>query len=236
MSRSSWMLAALVAGFGALVPAPSAAAAPPGYSVDGIQARAIRPAWVVDTTGDFRIRIRRDVSDSTAGRLLGIAEAVYPPRELLIRIAEANGHEMGPDSAGAALWWCDGLGLSRVPYAVTAGAVDHYAALTERFQRREFREAGMHPLFRSDLYYHATIAPRDTFVMGGDSYPHVYVAFLRLVWTYDDGTFVPRVEAHRTVVLTGGGEVLAVDGDGGAKESVTISRHRGIGRQERMLR
>ena len=210
--------------------------APPGYFVDPAQARAPRPTWVADTTGEFTVSIRREARDSTAAYLLGIAEAVYPPRELLIDLAVANGYEMGPDSAGAALWWSDGIGASRVPYAVTLGAVEHYARLTDLYRGRDFRDAGTSPLFGSSLLYHATTAFRDTFSMNGASYQGVYVTHMRLLWSYDDGTFAPRTDAHRVVVMTREGQVLAVEGDGEAKEKAFLSTHRGIGRQERLLR
>jgi hypothetical protein len=211
-------------------------AAPSGYFVDSSQVSAPRPIWVADTTGDFSISIRRSIPDSLSERLLAIAEATYPPRELLIRIAAGKGYEMGSDTAGAVLWWCEGLGASRVPYAVTAGALDHYTGLTELYRERRFREAGTRPLFWSELVYRATIAFRDTFNMDGASYSNVFVAHLRLVWTYDDGTFLPFTKAHRVVVLTHAGEVLAVHGDGATEEKLSISRHRGIGRQERIWR
>jgi hypothetical protein len=57
-----------------------------------------------------------------------------------------------------------------------------------------------------------------------------------LLWTYDDGTFMPTARAVRTVVLSSTGDLLAVDGDGKAEEKVTMSAHRGIGRQEKVLR
>jgi len=64
----------------------------------------------------------------------------------------------------------------------------------------------------------------------------VYVASLSLTWTYDDGTFDPLVEASRTVVLAPDGRVLAVEGDGGARERTRLSSHRGIGRGETLPR
>ncbi len=214
----------------------SLAAVPPGYYVDSVLATTPRPAWAEEKDGDFTYSIRRGYPDSTAARLLSTAEAICPPRDLLIRIAARNGYEMGSDTARVALWWCKGVGAGRVPYAVTAGALDHYQGLVQLYRERQFREAGTRPLFWSELVYRATIAERDTFRLRGASFTDVYVASVTLFWTYDDGTFLPEIEAHRIVVLSFRGDILAVDGDGAASEKVSISTHRGVGREERILR
>ena len=211
-------------------------AIPAGYFVDS---SLVSPCPVVqweEADGDFTVSIRRGYPDSTAGQLLGLAESVCPPRERLVRLAAEKGHELGADSAGVTLWWHKGVGESRVPYAVTAATVEHYLGLTDLYRARKFREAGTRPLFWSELIYRATIAERDSFALGGARYAGVYVARLTLLWSFDDGTFVPRVDARRTVVLTPQGDVLAVEGDGAAEETVTISTHRGIGRKEQLLR
>jgi len=215
---------------------PPAEGAAPGYYVDSLQAFAPRPISSEERSGDFTYAIRRGFPDSTAQRLLGIAEAVYPSRDTLIRIALQNGYEMGSDTARAALWWCKGPGESRVHYAVTAGALEHYLKLTRFYRERKFREAGTRPIVWSELVYGATIAHREMFTLGSVEYPNVYVAHLTLAWTYDDGTFTPYAQAHRVVVLTASGELLAVDGDGTAEERVSISTHRGIGRHEQILK
>ncbi|HEY7728576.1 MAG TPA: hypothetical protein VID50_08990 [Candidatus Eisenbacteria bacterium] len=215
--------------------APTRTAAPAGYYVDSVQAASPRPVWSDASDGEFTYKLRRGFPDSTAARLLGIAEATYPPRSLLVRLAVAKGYEMGSDTAGVPLWWCSGVGERRIPYAVTAGALEHYLNLTRLYRERAFREAGTRPLFYSELLYRATIAERDSFILNGTTYAGVHVAHLNLAWTYDDGTFLPLTEARRIVVLSADGSVLAVEGDGAAEEKVSISTHRGIGRKEQLL-
>lgn len=216
--------------------AASAAPVPSGYYVDSLLAATPRPTWSEEHDGDFTYSIRRGYPDSAGERLLGLAEAVCPPRDLLIRVAARKGYELGSDTAGVPVWWCKGLGASRVPYAVTARALEHYLGLVQLYRERRFREAGTRPLFWCELVYRATIAERDTFRLRNLSFTNVRVATLTLFWTYDDGTFLPEVEAHRVVVLSPRGEILAVDGDGAAEERVSISTHRGVGREERILR
>ena len=134
-----------------------AAAAPQGYFVDFKQASASRPASVEKTDGDFTMSIHREYKDSIGARLLGIAEATYPPREVLVDFAIEYALEMGSDSAKAPLWWCDGVGVERIPYAVTLSAVEYYARLTENFRRHVFWGVGGSPLLWTDFTYKATI-------------------------------------------------------------------------------
>src|SRR6185436_2002375 len=108
------------------LPAP-ARVFPPGYFVDSIQACTPRPRLVQYNDGNFTLSISRAYRDSTEMRLLGIAEATYPPRQLLEILSEVHGTELGGDTAGVPLWWHEGVGVHRVPYAVTAGALEYYA-------------------------------------------------------------------------------------------------------------
>jgi len=218
------------------IAAPSvalAAAAPQGYFVDSKQAFARRPASVEKTDGDFTMSIHRDCKDSIGTRLLGIAEATYPPREVLVDFAIEYALEMGSDSAHVPLWWCDGVGVERIPYAVTLSAVEYYARLTENFRRHIFWGVGGTPLRWTDFTYRATITRKANVTVGPESFASVYVADMLLDWRYDDGIFTPVTRAHRIVVLTPAGKVLRVEGDGGADEDVSMSNHRRVGRDRR---
>jgi hypothetical protein len=220
----------------ALLSAAPAAATPAGYFVDRKQAAAERPIDRVEADGDFTLSIHRRYEGPVAARLLGIAEATYPPRDRLVSIAIERTFDMGSDSARVPLWWCDGRGVARVPYAITAGALEHYTKLTEHFRQHNFREAGATNLFWSDLAYKASIEPRDQYVLEGVPVRNVYVAEMILSWSYDDGTFVQMLISHRFVVLTKDGTVIAVEGDGQTDEEVSMSSHRGIGRVKTLMR
>jgi hypothetical protein len=216
--------------------ASTAAPAPSGYFVDSTQAKSAPPASREEKTGDYICTIERQAPDAAASRLLGIAESVYPPRSLLTDMAAENGYEIGADTMRVPLWWCHGTAERRVPYAATRGALEHYLKLTEKYRDRERRGPGMQPIFSSELIYRAMIARREEFAIGDRSFDGAYVASLGLSWTYDDGTFLSFVGARRTVVLSARGEILAVDGDGGAVEDVSISSHRDVGRQKQLYR
>lgn len=213
-----------------------ASAAPPGYFVDSTQAVADRPAEVITEDGDFTVTIHRDYKDALGQRLLGIAEATYPPREDLLDRAITRGTEIGSDSARTPLWWADGLGVSRVPYAITAGAIDYYRKLTAQFRRHNFWGAWDHNLFWTELVYRATIEPRAEYFFEGRTLTDVYVAEMNLTWAFDDGVFVPASVAYRVVVLSPEGRVLAVGGDGETREQVFFSAHRAPGRLDNVMR
>jgi hypothetical protein len=209
---------------------------PLDYFIDSTQAFASRPALLRYDDGDFTLAISRDYSDSTAARLLGIAEATYPSRSLLNWLSIARRTEIGPDSARTSLWWYDGVGVMRVPYAVTAGALSYYMALTDRFRSHNFWGSFAHPLYWTDLNYRAAIRHEKEFHIGRDHYVDVYVAEMTLGWGYDDGTFAPVSLAYRVVVLEPEGDVLLVVGDGAVKESVWFSQHRRLGRSGGLVR
>lgn len=207
-------------------PVEGRAALPPGYFIDAEEATATRHDRWEETEwelGDYTISIRRIAPDPHQARLLAIAEATYPPRDLMTSIALLEGHEMGSDSARGNLWWYQGVGPNRLPYAITLATIDYYAGLTERFRRRQFREAGTRALYSSRLVYEGTIAHRSRFSVSGEDYRDVYVAHLHLVWGWDDGIFDSATEATRTVVLDRTGQVLAVSGDRAFEEDVAIS-------------
>jgi hypothetical protein len=228
-TRALFLLAALAF-------AETAVATPSGYFIDSTQASAERPRDLVASDGDFTFSIRRSYDGPLAGRLLSIAEATYPPRETLVERAIARGWEIGSDSARTPLWWCEGLGVSRVPYAVTAGALDFYKNLTERFRDHNFWGAWDHNLFWTDLYYKATIAPRAEYYIKGRVIPNVFIVEMNLLWSFDDGVFVPESRAHRIVVMAPDGTVLDVQGDGETVENVFFSSHRLLGRVDRVMR
>jgi hypothetical protein len=207
-----------------------AVAMPPGYFVDSTAvASEDLPPDQVEADGDFTLSIHRHCDGPVGERLLNVAEATYPPRDRLVSRAIERGTEVGSDSARTSLWWIDGLGVSRVPYAVTAGALRHYAGLTDKFRRHNFWGAWDHNLFWTELRYDASIGFRESYPMQDSTLANVYVAEMSLAWAFDDGTFLPVFLAHRVVVLSQDGSVISVEGDGDTKEMVYFSSHRGIG-------
>ena len=223
---------AIAAGFW---PAPAPArdpAAPPGYFVDAAQLFGHRPDTLEALVGEFTYSIRRSWPDARGERLLEVAEATYPPRATMEDAALENSWEIGADSTATSLWWAKGVGPARVPYAVTRGALDYYLDLSRQYRDRKPRGPASRPIFESDFRYRGSIVWRAQHSLEDTLLQNVYVATLDLEWIYDDGTFDVRIRAHRSVVLTPEGGVRHVSGDGMADEVVSMSLHRGIGREE----
>ncbi|HLQ67828.1 MAG TPA: hypothetical protein VK123_11420 [Candidatus Limnocylindrales bacterium] len=229
------VLASLAPALAAGAP-PPVPVTPPGYSIVWSEARSAPPGGCAGKQGDYACSIQRVAEGPEASRILGIAEAVYPPRDLIGDLATREGYEMGSDTAGVPLWWCRGMGARRIPYSATRGALDYYLKLTQKYRDHDYRVPGDEPMFSSELVYRATISRRKTYETGDKEFADVYVASIAMSWTYDDGTFIPEVTAHRTVVLTPHGDVLEVDGDGQGGEDVTFSTHRGMGRSTELRR
>ena len=222
-----------------LAPAPPRAAAyrtPPGYYIDSAQVFASRPVWRDAPDGDFTYHIKREYTDLWTERLLCIAESCYPERALLVDIASRRYLEMGSDTAKVPLWWCDGTGTRRIAWAVTAGALEHYLGMTERFRHHDYVVPGGQALFFTDLSYEAKITAMPEFVLKETEFHEVYVVYLLLGWSVDDGVTIRYFQAHRVVVLDPEGDVLAVDGDGRTVEDYLLSGHIGIGRRDRVYR
>jgi hypothetical protein len=236
MVRRPLCIAALAFLMHAHVSVAPALAIPPGYFVDSTQAFEPRPIRQDYDDGDFTLAIRREFADSTEARLLGIAEATYPPRDDLIMLSVVHRTEIGPDTTRVPMWWYDGVGVHRVPYAVTAGALDYYVKLTDRSRSHNFWGAFARSLFWTDLNYKASVSHHEEYYAGAERYEDVYVAEITLAWGYDEGTFVPISRAHRIVILNRDGKVLMVDGDGAVQESVWFSVHRGPGFVQRLMR
>jgi hypothetical protein len=218
-----------------LLLAAPASAAPRGYFVDWGEVRSAPPTPREEKTGDYTCSVQRSAPDSTAARLLAVAESAYPPRAVIAQIALANGYELGSDTARVTLWWSHGTGPRRIPYAVSRDALAHYLKLTQKYRDHDYKEPGAQRIWSSDLTYQATIARRGEFSIEDQTFNDVYVASLGLTWTFDDGTFLPFVTTRRTVVLSARGDILAIEGDGEAVEDLSFSTHRGMGRQTDLL-
>jgi hypothetical protein len=221
---------------GSTAPPVAASAPPDGYYIHWAEAKAPPPEPCDAKQPDFKCSIERTAANPEAARILSIAEAVYPPRDVIAEIAARESYETGADTAGVPLWWVRGTGARRVPYAATRGALDYYLRLTQKYRDNDYRIPGAQPMFSSEVVYRATIDRRKTYSTSDTDFSDVYVASIALSWTFDDGTFIPMVTAHRTVVLSPRGDVLNVHGDGEGVEDVTFSTHRGMGRSTELHR
>lgn len=204
------------------------------YTIDWPAVRAAPPVNR-NEGGDYACSIDRKAPDALGSRLLGIAECAYPPTDVVATLAGTKGYEFGSDTTGALVWWERGKNERRIPYAATRAALEHYLKLTAKYRKRDYREPGARRMYTSNLVYLASIDKESEYELGDSSFTGVYVARVHLMWSYDDGTFLPTVTARRTVVLSPKGEILAVDGDGSAVEDVSFSANQAVGGEKQLL-
>jgi hypothetical protein len=156
-----------------------------------------------------RITIRREASDAAQAKMIATAEAASPEAAAL---RKAMGDS--PEVINASQWWYrEDFGI-RIPFAVTAGAVDYFTKLVGDYGKQEFKRY-VEP--SSSVDYHASVAIHAQFERDGRKFADVHVVTLKLVFAQNfaaTGTEGMQFEKVRTVVLDAAGKVLAVYGDG----------------------
>jgi hypothetical protein len=156
-----------------------------------------------------RITIRREAADAAQTKMIATAEAARPEAEPL---RKAIGD--GPEPKDASQWWYrEELGI-RIPFAVTAEAVEYFTKRVGDFGKQEFKRY-IEP--SSSVDYHASVVFHAQFEQDDRKFTDVHVVTLNLVFkqnfaaTDTEGMEFTKV---RTVVLDAKGKVLAVFGDG----------------------
>lgn len=156
-----------------------------------------------------RITIRRDAADAAQAGMIATAEAVRPEAAPL---RKAIGD--GPEPKDASQWWYrEELGI-RIPFAVTADAVEYFSKVVGDYRKQEFKRY-IEP--SSSVNYHASVTFHAQFEQDGRKFADVHVVTLNLGFTQNfaatdtEGMEFTKV---RTVVLDAKGKVLAVFGDG----------------------
>ena len=156
-----------------------------------------------------QISIRREAADAAQKMMISTAEKTRPDAEAL---RKAMGDD--PQPKDAFQWWYrEELGI-RIPFAVTAEAVDYFSKLVGDYGKQEFKRY-VEP--SSSVDYHASVAFHLRFEHNGRKFADVHVVTLKLVFMQNfaaTGTEGMQFEKVRTVVLDANGKVLAIGGDG----------------------
>lgn len=159
--------------------------------------------------GSFTQDVQRNAESPEEENLIAIAEAVYPAREDVVAVFVGEIPE-------EPLWWYDTFDDVRIPYAITAEAIEYYSDLVDQWQEEADADCPWCVTWLScSLEYVADIEYHETYENEGETFSDVYVVTMNLHW----GAYCGPVCAHwfekdRTVVLTPDGEVLNVFGDG----------------------
>ena len=156
-----------------------------------------------------QITLRREAADAAQKMMITTAETARPDADAL---RQAMGD--GPEPKDASQWWYrEELGI-RIPFAVTAEAVEYFSKLVGDYRKQEFKR---YTEPSSSVDYHASVAFHRQFEHDGRKFADVHVVTLKLVFMQNfaaTGTEGMQFEKVRRVVLDANRKVLAVDGDG----------------------
>lgn len=174
--------------------------------------------------GWWDVFIDRQAETPAEEAIILAAEKACPLREdVLAAAAPEDTAALEAEAGDGCLWWYGNAPLYgrelKLPYAVTADAVDYYADRVE--QARLAREASWLPfplMAEAYLSYTATIEPQSDFIVGEKQHENIYLVHMWL--SYGESSLLPMrdggVSKKRTVAVSAAGEVLAVFGDGPA--------------------
>jgi hypothetical protein len=196
---------------------PISAQGPPGYYF--VQGPEL-PDSLVEISGDgrFVISVRRDAATREGARLIARAESLYPDpalieREVATLLADPRNqrgvweerHREAAVQPGPRWWWL--VDHPWRPFAVTAGAVEHYVEAARRLRDSPDPGVFLEPGFRhtARFEYRATVTPIDA----------GHVVDLSMTWSHRCGRLCGRSFRHaRRVMFDANGDVVEVEGDG----------------------
>ena len=162
-----------------------------------------------------QVVIERIAKTDAENQHIALAESTLPAREAVTQaFAAAPTNKDKPLPADKNLWWyAEQIGV-KLPYAVTGEAVDYYKGLVEGWKMAK-RQRYVEPA--SKLSYTASVKFEEVFKQDGKAFEKVHVVTLKLEFNADfttEGTMALRFSKTRQVVISAGGKVLAVFGDG----------------------
>lgn len=157
------------------------------------------------------VTIQREAADDTERKLIAAAEKSQPDPAALLEAMNKDGGDAKPQ---ASQWWNkETLGI-RIPFAITADAVQYYSDLVNsNGQQKLVRYAQPSSAFT----YHAKVSKHAAYELTGQSLQNVSVVTMTLsfqqsfVATVAEGF---RFEKKREVVFDKDGKILHIQGDG----------------------
>lgn len=154
--------------------------------------------------------IQRVAADDHEKKLIAAAEKSLPDAAAL---AKAVGNDAAAKPQSGPWWNKEVLGV-RIPFAVTADAVQYYSDLVKNY--------GQQKLVRysppsSEFTYHAKVSKPDTFDLNGKSLENVTVVTMTMKFRQMFAATVAEgfhFEKSRIVVFDKDGKILGTQGDG----------------------
>lgn len=162
--------------------------------------------------GPHIIEVERTVRTENDMRMITIAESRYPPRTKVLEAIRTAHFKLEQDPKENKLWWYSEADGVRIPYAITAEAVDYYVNLVEGYRKKDWK-SDIEPSSR--FSYSASVEFKKHCEKDGKKFRNVYVVEMKLSMEAGFASLAGvRFHKERIVVLNRKGRVLGVFGDG----------------------
>jgi len=164
--------------------------------------------WPADPE-KHKAEVQRKPDDKKQEAMIAAAEAAQPDPKAL--------REAAADSKIAVVnhqWWYKLELGTRIPFAITADAVEYYLRMVENNGKQAFKSY-LQP--SSNVNYQAAVAFHKEFTSGEKVFQNVHVVTLKLKFSQNfvsDQTSGMFFTKERVVILDEAGKVLLITGDG----------------------
>ncbi len=164
--------------------------------------------WPADPE-KHKSEIHREATDKKQEAMITAAEAAQPDQKAL-REAAAQENTAVEDKQ----WWYKMALDTRIPFAITGGAVEYYLRTVEN-NGKQVLKAYAQPT--SSINYQAAVVFHKEFTSGEKTFKNVHVVTLKLKFSQNfvteqtSGMFFAK---ERVVILDEAGKVLQISGDG----------------------
>lgn len=186
-----------------------------GQALHGVDLTPQRP---MISPGDYEvqgphiIKVQRTIRTENDMRMINIAESTYPPQTEVLEAIKKAYFKLEEVPQEDKLWWYSEFDGVRIPYAITAEAVDYYVNLVQGYRKQEWK-SDIEP--SSQFTYSAEVVFSEHYEKNENKFRQVYVVNMKLSMraTFASLSAVGFAK-ERIVVLDRQGKVLAVFGDG----------------------
>ena len=165
-----------------------------------------------------KINIQREAANDQEKQLIAAAEKVQPDVAALAKAPTMDAAGVAQPQAGT--WWNKEVAGVRIPFAITADAVDYYQKLVTGYGQQKFVRF-VRP--SSEFRYHAKVAKLASYELNGKSLENVTLVSMTLKFRQNFAATVAeafRFEKSRAVVFDKDGKILGIQGDGDVKVPV----------------
>ncbi len=186
-----------------------------GNPPEGTDLKPCKPYSIPDerATASWYVKVLRTIRTDRDMELINIAENAYPARTDVIKAIEKAHFKLGGVPEDEKLWWYSSFDKVRLPYAITAEAIEYY--------RNPFKPSYLSPpekpwpAKKYSFTYTAEVEFKRRYENEARKFSNVYVVKMQLSLSAYWGPLAALgFYKDRVVVIDERGKVLAIFGDG----------------------